>query len=241
MDENVSEIENKAVSVNTRDMFASDDSSYIKISGGILYVNADGDGIDSNGNLYVTGGETYVDGPSDSANGALDYAGEAQITGGIFVAVGDSGMAMNFGEGSSQGVMLVNLSAGHAEGQIVLKDGSGAELITYEPAKSYNSVVISCPEIKQNESYTLIAGDETVTVEMDNLIYGSGNGFGGIKGDGGFGGNRGDNGFGGGRDDNSPGEMESIPCNADRGSENRPDPRGDGSKTPPEMGDGNRE
>lgn len=212
-------------------MSASGDSSYIKISGGFLYVNADGDGLDSNGNLYVSGGEIYVDGPSGSANGALDYSGEAQITGGIFVAVGDSGMAMNFGEGSSQGTMLVNLSSGHSADQIVLKDSSGAELITYEPAKSYNSVVISCPEIKQNESYTLIAGEEAVAVEMSSLVYGSGNGFGGNR----------DGGFGRGRDNNFPMKMESIPDNADGDKGNRPDWGGDGNMTPYDMGNGSME
>ena len=45
-----------------QDRFASDSESYIRISGGTVTINASGDGIDSNGNLYVSGGETYISG-----------------------------------------------------------------------------------------------------------------------------------------------------------------------------------
>ena len=48
---------------------------YILISGGKLTVNASGDGIDSNGDLTITGGEVYVSGPTSDGDGALDYAG----------------------------------------------------------------------------------------------------------------------------------------------------------------------
>ena len=70
--------------------------AYIKINGGVLHIFADGDGIDSNGSLYVSDGETYVEGPESSANGALDYDKSAQITGGTFIALGASGMAQGF-------------------------------------------------------------------------------------------------------------------------------------------------
>ena len=68
------------------DSFAADSGAYVCISGGKLYIDASGDGIDSNGSLTVTGGETYVSGPDTGGNGALDYASEASITGGTFVA-----------------------------------------------------------------------------------------------------------------------------------------------------------
>ncbi len=37
-------------------------------------------------------------GPTSGDNGAVDYDGEATITGGIFVAAGSTQMAQNFGE-----------------------------------------------------------------------------------------------------------------------------------------------
>lgn len=158
---------------------AASDSS-ITISGGTIHINASGDGVDSNGDFVVTGGETYVSGPTDSGNGFLDYAGEATISGGIFVAIGSSGMAQNFGDSSAQGAMLVSVS-GSANDVITLKDSSGKELLSWTADKAFDCVVISCPEIKQGETYTVTAGSSSQEVTMDSLIYGSG-GMGGGSG-----------------------------------------------------------
>lgn len=149
----------------------------ITISGGSIHINASGDGVDSNGSLIVTGGETYVSGPTNDGNGSLDYNGEATISGGIFLAAGSSGMAQNFGNTSTQGSMLVSVS-GSENDVITLKDSSGKELLSWTADKAFTCVVISCPDIQQGETYTVIAGDTTQEVTMDSLIYGSGSGMG---------------------------------------------------------------
>ncbi|MGN1097119.1 MAG: carbohydrate-binding domain-containing protein, partial [Christensenellales bacterium] len=87
---------------------ASDAS--IVISGGNVYVNAVGDGIDSNGSVSVSGGTVVVEGPTNNGNGAFDYDGTATISGGVFVAIGSSGMAMNFSS-ATQGSILLNISS----------------------------------------------------------------------------------------------------------------------------------
>ncbi len=164
------------------DMFGSSDSS-LTISGGLLYVNAAGDGLDSNGDLTVTGGETYVSGPENGANGALDYGGAGTITGGILVAAGSSQMAMNFGEASTQGSILTMVSNCQAGDEISLADAAGNVLVSCTAESAFNSVVVSCPELKTGETYTLTAGGNDTTITMDSLIYGSGTGgFGGHGG-----------------------------------------------------------
>lgn len=165
------------------DPFAVNEDSYIKISGGTITVNAEGDGIDSNGNLFISGGTVYISGPINRGNGALDYNGTGTITGGIVVAAGAGGMEQNFGEDSTQGSILVNAGTTQTEA-IILKNEKEEELLSYLPEKSYSSVVISCPEIKKGESYKVTLGEENVTVEMTDLIYGTGNmmGHGGHNG-----------------------------------------------------------
>ncbi len=59
---------------------------------------------------------------------------------------------------------------------IVLKDSDGNVIISYSPEKSYNSVLISHPNIEKDKTYTVETGTETATVEMSSLIYGSGTG-----------------------------------------------------------------
>lgn len=152
----------------------------INISGGVIRIDAEGDGVDSNGSFYMSGGELYVAGPSSGGDSALDYDIEASISGGIVVAAGQSGMAQNFGEASTQGAILVNISAQNAAGSdIVLLDSEGKELLAWTMQKSYNSVVISTPEIQAGSSYTVKTGDLSTAVTMEGLIYGEGGGFGG--------------------------------------------------------------
>jgi hypothetical protein len=184
----------------------------INIAGGVVYINAEGDGVDSNGYFTMTGGELYVMGPSNGGNGALDYGIDATITGGIVMAAGQSTMAVNFGSDSTQGSMLVNTSSQNEAGtQIVLKDSDGNKLIEWTMEKRYNSVVISCPEIVDGGTYTVEMGDTSTEVIMDGLIYGDGFGMGG----GGFGGGRG-GGFDGKRDDRDKDHNPDTDHDADR-------------------------
>ena len=195
---------NDGVDKFQKDGFDAASDNTITISGGTIHINASGDGVDSNGNLTITGGKTYVAGPTSDGDGTLDYNGEASISGGIFAASGSSGMAQNFGTSSTQGAIMVNLS-GSENDTITLKDNSGKELLNWKAEKAFTSVIISCPEIKQGESYTVAVGDASQDVTMDSLIYGSGGGKG--RGSGGRGGKPRDHNGRGNKppmDDNNP-------------------------------------
>lgn len=179
------------------DTFSSSSSSYIEISGGKIYINSEGDGVDANGSLYVTGGYTLVDGPVSAGNGALDYDSEGSITGGTFIALGSNGMAMNFNN-ASQGSILVNTVTYKSGDAITLTDSDGNVLVSVTASKQGNSVLISTPDILDDDTLSLSVGSESVEISMDgNNIYGSGTGFGGGFGGGNMGGGR--EGFGGGR------------------------------------------
>lgn len=157
--------------------FNSSADSFIKIEGGTLTINASGDGIDCNGSIYVTGGTTYVYGPTNSGNGAIDSGemGEAKITGGVLIALGSSGMATGFGQTSTQGSILYNMNSGQAAGTTVeIKDSTGKVLAGCNAEKTYSSVVISAPGIKTGETYTLTMGTENVTITMDAIVYSNG-------------------------------------------------------------------
>lgn len=164
-----------------RGMSRGEEGVCIEITGGNLHISSGGDGIDSNGDVLVSGGTTYVFGPSSGADNALDYDGEGTITGGTFVAVGTTSMLQNFGTSSTQGTMLVNLETAQT-GEIALADASGVVLAKCVPEKSYQGVLMSTPEIKTEQTYTLVAGEETQKIEMTTLIYGEGGRMGGGKG-----------------------------------------------------------
>ena len=171
------------------DQFASTEGAYINIAGGVLRVNASGDGIDSNGDITVSGGETYVSGPTNDGNGTLDYSGTAQITGGIFAAAGSSGMAQNFDSSSTQGVIMINTDPQEQNTNIVLLDSNGTELLNWTAEKEYSSIIMSSSEIKEGETYTIKAGTTEQSITMDSMVYGN-NSHGGAPGS--SGGERGD-------------------------------------------------
>lgn len=162
-----------------QDSFAADSDACLVISGGVITVDAGGDGVDSNGDLTVSGGELYISASEGAGDGALDCDGTAVITGGIVVAAGSSGMAQNFGTDSTQGSILLNYTAASAD-PITVTDADGNVLISCTPAKSYSSVVVSCPGIVAGGSYTVEAGGQTTEVTMDSLIYGTGSMMGGM-------------------------------------------------------------
>lgn len=146
-------------------------SVFVLISGGEINVNAQGDGIDSNGSFYVTGGNVYVSGPENAGNGAIDYNSKAVITGGSFIiAVGSDGMAMNF-TGSTQGSVLISLSENHSQGEeIIVKDEDSNVILRYTPQSKYKSILLSSEDLKEGSTYTITAGDEIKTVTLDSLI-----------------------------------------------------------------------
>lgn len=155
----------------------ADSDAYILITGGTININADGDGIDSNGCIGITGGSVYVLGSSDNGNGAMDYGICAAITGGEIVAVGGSGMAQGFGDESTQCSALVNFDEWVDAGEtITLTDSDGKEVLSYKADKKFNSVVISTSDMKQGDNYTLTVGDQSSTFTLDDITYSEGSG-----------------------------------------------------------------
>ena len=151
----------------------SSENCQIEINGGSLYVNADGDGIDSNGNMTINAGDIKVDGPSNSGNAAIDFGdgAKAYINGGSLIAVGGSGMVEAFDSSSKQAMMSIQVADSNITGEVVLSDSDGNVIISYTPAKEYNCVQISTAELEKGKTYTLKAGDTTTTIELNELLY----------------------------------------------------------------------
>lgn len=157
----------------------------LQISGGIITIDANGDGLDSNGDLIIDGGEITVDGPTNSGNGALDSGsengGSLVCNGGTVLAIGASGMAESFESTSKQCSFMKNFSSSFKAGTVIsVIDESGTVIFMHTSTKSFNSVVFSSPELKIGKTYTLKVGDTEQTVEITNITNGDkGTGFGG--------------------------------------------------------------
>lgn len=167
----------------SNDSSADEEETYIKISGGTLTIinttGQDADGIDSNGDIIITGGSVRVSLVNNGNNSALDYASEsggvAKISGGTIVACGNYSMAEQFDSSSDQISVLYNFSEGADAGtRVALEDNEGNVLLEYEVPQTFSSLNLSCPDIKLGESYLLKIGDKTekITIEETAASFG---------------------------------------------------------------------
>lgn len=162
----------------------TDKQPVLLITGGKITVNADGDGLDSNGNLRVEGGDITVNGPSNGGNGAIDIGtengGVGFISGGTLIALGTSSMTENFGSTSTQCAFLVTMNSFGAGETITITDSQGNVLYTGVTVKSANSVVFSSADLVVGETYTVTIGSNSATVTQSSTVVGNSNGFGGF-------------------------------------------------------------
>ncbi|MDR0992673.1 MAG: carbohydrate-binding domain-containing protein [Ruminococcus sp.] len=167
--------------VSTDDGINVSDGAYtadtLYINGGKLIVNAQGDGLDSNGSIVITGGAVFVDGPTGQDNAALDFDKTFTVSGGTIFAVGSAGMAAVPTDGS-QSFISVNVS-GKAGSTIAVKNTDGDLIATHTAAKDFASVIVSTPETVSGKEFTVYV-DET---EAGTAIAGEHKGgFGGFGG-----------------------------------------------------------
>jgi hypothetical protein len=140
------------------------------INGGRIFVNSIGDSLDANGLIYMTNGTVIVSGPTANNNGALDYDQVFEMSGGFLIAAGSAGMAQAPSDASTQNSILMTYSSTQAAGTIVnLQDSSGKSIAAFAPAKEYQTVVISSPELKKDGSYTLYSGGKSSGTAADGL------------------------------------------------------------------------
>ena len=143
----------------------ADGSLNLFVNGGTLEVWASGDGLDSNGNATITGGDIVVYGPTTDGNGALDVNGTFEVSGGTLVATGSSGMMVAPSTDSAQGWIATALSATAAAGsEVVITDADGAEVATYAIEKDFASVVLSSADIELGATYTVTVDGAATTV-----------------------------------------------------------------------------
>ena len=147
----------------------TDNEMWMELNGGYIHILAGGDGVDSNGDLTINGGEIYIDGPSDNGNSAIDYGdrSSAYVNGGTLVAIGSSGMAEVMSDSSKQKVLMVKLGEQMEGGNVVLTDSEGNVIVSYTALKTYDCVIISTAEVESGATYTLTTSGTTTEVTAE--------------------------------------------------------------------------
>jgi len=142
------------------------------INGGELTANSYGDGLDSNGNFWMSGGTVVVDGPETDREGSLDADLNFQVTGGELLAVGSSGMMRNPDAQSTVNTLSVAFDQFYSAGtHIAILDENLNTVAEYTPEKSFASIIYVSPQLQLNETYTItIDGNVLDTYELTETI-----------------------------------------------------------------------
>lgn len=174
--------------------FSFNENNTITINGGSVYVNAAGDGLDSNGYIYINGGDLVVDGPTNSGNGALDAGAGIVMNGGTAVAVGAAGMAESLGDNSTIYNVSIFLTSTYAKDTLVeVKDEAGKTIISHTSPKTFSHIAAGSTEFKNGGTYIIYINGkkyDSFTISKIVTLVGSGGnmGPGGASGPNGTGG-----------------------------------------------------
>ena len=162
---------------------SAEEETYINISGGTITIinetGNDADGLDSNGDILISGGTIYVSLSGSGSNSAVDYGSEsgggAEISGGTIIACGASSMAEAFDSTSTQASILYNTSTVTEAGTtLAIEDADGNTLLSWEVPCSFSSALVSCPQMETGGTYRIVIGDneEEITLEEVSASYG---------------------------------------------------------------------
>ena len=129
----------------------------INISGGTVTVNAEGDGIDSNGTATFSGGTVTVNGPAAGGNNALDSNGDLLLDGGTVTAGSTADMFEAPSSASTSGYLKITDSSALTQGSTVqVTDSSGTVVANYKITTSgVQLVLVSNKNIVKGQSYTV--------------------------------------------------------------------------------------
>lgn len=167
--------------INSANADITDYTYEMNICGGYWNVNAEGDGLDSNGNVSISGGEMLVFGASTTqdANTALDYDGSCTYSGGTFLAVGlSSGMGGTEPTSGDYIVFNGSTTSSSGSGSTINPGGNPGVNPGGNPGGNIgmpggnpggNS---GMPGGNNNSSYIISAGDYVTIVDSEeNIIY----------------------------------------------------------------------
>ncbi len=164
-------------------IYAAGNTGYaININGGTLYVKAAGDGLDSNGDISISGGNIIVYGAAAGGPGSdnfpFDHDGSFAITGGYIFGAGSSQMEEGV-QSSTQGY-IVNRNT-YSQGDVIcVQDSQGNVLFTEALAERVNYMMYSSPEMTASGSYSFqmgVGADQIaisecqITLEQQSYTY----------------------------------------------------------------------
>ena len=134
-------------------MNASNTNPSLNISDGFLFVKSSGDGIDSNGNIKVSGGVSVIsqtgggNSPIDCGDGAYTFT----VSGGTVFAMGSSDMFSESIPSSTSNPMIYSQSFGNSSSSLAVEN-----IIAIKNPQTYGAAIFISDQLTNGSKYSFI-------------------------------------------------------------------------------------
>jgi hypothetical protein len=142
----------------------------MSIDAGRLVVDAGGDGVDANGAITMSGGCLFVHAPATGPNPAIDFDRTFSLSGGTIIAASGAGMAQAPTSTGTQAVVHLISSTSRAAGSSLgLVSSTDQLLASIAPKRSWQSLVITTPQMRSGTVYRLYSGGTISDADSDGV------------------------------------------------------------------------
>lgn len=151
------------------------DGSLLTFNGGYVMVNATGgDGLDSNGNLLMTGGTVIVHGPQSQPEVGMDVNGTINVNGGLLIVSGTNSFMTQAPNSSSDLYSLKIMTNQQLSANTLfhIEDATGNDILTFQPLRNYYSIVFASAAIQNGLTYSIYTGGSSSGTVIDGLYSG---------------------------------------------------------------------
>lgn len=150
----------------------TDNESVITINDGSILVNVkadaeEGDGIDSNGSIYINGGKVFAFASETSQDNGLDADSGIYINGGYVVSTGNMQESVN--ADSKQGFTNFNFNKVDKNTLITITDEEDNPEVAFESDRAYSALILSTPNMESGEHKVYEGG--SIIGERENGLY----------------------------------------------------------------------
>lgn len=153
----------------------------IYLINGSVSVNAAGagEGIDSKGSIFMSGGTVVVQGSAITGTKAIDYETNFNITGGTFMTCGpyrSKSIPTPTTSTSTQNFIYATLSSTTAilpaATMFNIQGADGSNLVTFQPMRNAYYFIFSSPSIQKSTSYDIYTGGTSTGTNLNGLFTG---------------------------------------------------------------------
>ena len=146
-------------------------SFYISIYDGEIYVFCDGDGIDSNGNIFIHGGDINVFSQGNRDNEPIDHDGNFTLFNGQVLGVGSRGMEY-IHAGIKKGNQMYAYYAGAIakENLLEIRDENGKVVKEGVITKDINYIFYSSPKLNEKYSFHIFDQQSGAETKLETVF-----------------------------------------------------------------------